>query len=73
MLVGAEPLVRQPAEEPQVALAYQALARLCGLFYLDNHPNLFIDFRNAATVARRAGGTTMNGARRPKSALANGA
>jgi len=42
MLISTEPLVRQPPEEPQVALAYQALARLCGFFYFDTHPKLLI-------------------------------
>ena len=43
MLVVAEPIFRQPAEESQVALAHQALSGLRSLFYLDNHPELLID------------------------------
>jgi hypothetical protein len=43
MLVSAEPMVCQPAKKSQVALAYQALARLCGLFYFQTHPKILID------------------------------
>jgi hypothetical protein len=42
MLVGAEPIFRQPAKESQVAFAHQALSGLRSLFYLDNHPELLI-------------------------------
>ena len=42
MLVVAEPIFRQPAEESQVALAHQALSGLRSLFYLDNHSELLI-------------------------------
>jgi hypothetical protein len=37
MLIGAKAMLRELAEESQVALAHQARPGLCGFFYLGNH------------------------------------
>ena len=42
MLICAKAVLRQLAEESQVALAHQARTGLCGFFYFGNHPNKLI-------------------------------